>query len=250
MEENNFGSKITALRKSKNLTQAYVARELGVTPAAVSKWENGTSKPRVEILFKLAELLEVNAKELLLDEGQTSEPETEKESVQKTDTANRRMTVAVVMALVLVFAMTVAAVGYNLGMVTVPELQRIDCAIAEQLLNELGLEYQAVGEYSYTVPEDYVISQNIEAGTRVKKKSTVVVTVSKGAERVTVPKVVGLPLVTARKMLEDMGFNVEVETDYSARYENGVIVSQSISAGQAVRKGRSIYIYVNDKTKH
>ena len=49
----------------KGLTQADVANKLGVTPAAVSKWENGSSKPHVEILFKLAELLEVRTEELI-----------------------------------------------------------------------------------------------------------------------------------------------------------------------------------------
>ena len=47
------------------MTQADIAEQLGVTPAAVSKWENGSSKPRVEVLFQLANILGVRPEELM-----------------------------------------------------------------------------------------------------------------------------------------------------------------------------------------
>ena len=65
MNDYNFGNFVCELREQKGLTQAEVARELGVTPAAVSKWENGSSKPRVEVLFRLAEILGVKPEELM-----------------------------------------------------------------------------------------------------------------------------------------------------------------------------------------
>lgn len=65
MNDYNFGNFVCLLREKKGLTQADVAQQLGVTPAAVSKWENGSSKPRVEILFQLADILEVKPEELI-----------------------------------------------------------------------------------------------------------------------------------------------------------------------------------------
>lgn len=65
MNDYNFGNFVCALREKKGLTQADVARQLGVTPAAVSKWENGISKPRVEVLCQLAEILDVTPSELM-----------------------------------------------------------------------------------------------------------------------------------------------------------------------------------------
>ena len=65
MNDYNFGNFVCFLREKKGLTQAEVAYQLGVTAASVSKWENGSSKPRVEILFQLAEMLGVRPEELM-----------------------------------------------------------------------------------------------------------------------------------------------------------------------------------------
>jgi transcriptional regulator with XRE-family HTH domain len=65
MNDYNFGNFICMLRENKGMTQQDIADMLGVTPAAVSKWENGSSKPRVEVLFRLAEILDVKPEELM-----------------------------------------------------------------------------------------------------------------------------------------------------------------------------------------
>ena len=65
MNDYNFGNFVCYLRETRGLTQADLARQLGVTPAAISKWENGSSKPRVEVLFQLAEILGVRPEELM-----------------------------------------------------------------------------------------------------------------------------------------------------------------------------------------
>ena len=41
----NIGNKIRRLRKAKNLSQEALARLLGVSFQAVSKWETGTALP-------------------------------------------------------------------------------------------------------------------------------------------------------------------------------------------------------------
>lgn len=65
MNDYTFGNFIYLLREQKGYTQADIAAMLKVTPAAVSKWENGESKPRIETLFKLADILGVKAEELI-----------------------------------------------------------------------------------------------------------------------------------------------------------------------------------------
>lgn len=61
----NIGKKINALRKSKNVTQDELAAELGVTAAAVSKWENGYTLPDILMLCALADYFQVTTDELL-----------------------------------------------------------------------------------------------------------------------------------------------------------------------------------------
>lgn len=52
----------------KKRTARWLAGELGVTPSTVSKWCTNTSQPDVACLLKIADLLEVDIKELLVRE--------------------------------------------------------------------------------------------------------------------------------------------------------------------------------------
>lgn len=48
-----------------NMTQEFVAEQLGVSRQAVSKWENGTSDPNTSNLIALAKLYGTSPEELL-----------------------------------------------------------------------------------------------------------------------------------------------------------------------------------------
>ena len=61
----HIGKQILELRKAKNITQEELAAELGVTAAAVSKWENGYTLPDIAMLCALADYFEVTTDELL-----------------------------------------------------------------------------------------------------------------------------------------------------------------------------------------
>ena len=60
-----ISEKITALRKTANLTQEALGGKLGVTGQAVSKWENGISDPSTSNLIALAKLYGVSVEEIL-----------------------------------------------------------------------------------------------------------------------------------------------------------------------------------------
>ena len=56
---NVFSINLQALRKKKGVTQEQLASYLGVSPQAVSKWENG-SYPEGDLLPKISEYFEVS----------------------------------------------------------------------------------------------------------------------------------------------------------------------------------------------
>ena len=63
--EQTLGRRIAALRREKELTQDTLAEVLGVSPQAVSKWENDQTCPDISLLPKLARELGVSVDELL-----------------------------------------------------------------------------------------------------------------------------------------------------------------------------------------
>ncbi|OUO47882.1 transcriptional regulator [Olsenella sp. An285] len=65
MTKQTFGATISALRKEKGMTQLELARQMGVTDKAVSKWERNLSFPDVASLPKLAEVLGTFVDDLL-----------------------------------------------------------------------------------------------------------------------------------------------------------------------------------------
>ena len=60
--------KIYEKRKEKGFTQEALAEKLGVSPQAVSKWENGATCPDIALLPKLAKLFDITVDELLCEE--------------------------------------------------------------------------------------------------------------------------------------------------------------------------------------
>jgi len=65
MKKETFGERLARLRKEKGLTQDDIANKIGISPQAVSKWENDISSPDIAIIVSLAEILGVSTDVLL-----------------------------------------------------------------------------------------------------------------------------------------------------------------------------------------
>ena len=59
------GEKIINCRKKQNLTQEDIAEKLFVSRQLVSKWENGTGVPSIDVLIELSKLFKISFEELL-----------------------------------------------------------------------------------------------------------------------------------------------------------------------------------------
>ena len=67
-------------RLINELTQEDLASKMGVTQSAVTKWENGVTFPRAELLPKIAQILNCSVDELLRT-GEQKENSPREESV-------------------------------------------------------------------------------------------------------------------------------------------------------------------------
>ncbi len=242
MGENNFGNRISALRKSKGFTQAYIAGKLGVTPAAVSKWENGSSKPRVEVLFKLAQLLDVSTEELMNEtvSGETASNEKGKPK-QKVPLLK--------IAVVLLFLFVLVGAGYiltdYLDMVKVPNVVGVSVTEATRIFKDLGIEVVKVNVYDEEVDKGVITSQSIKKGKRVEKQTSITVTVSKGRQPFAVPNVEGKTLEEARNAFVGRDFEIKIKEKFSDTVETGRIISQSLEAGSMFDKRTEIILTVS-----
>ena len=56
----SFGKQMRLRREALGLSRAELAEELGVSPSAISNYENGLSSPKEDILLKLFDALQVD----------------------------------------------------------------------------------------------------------------------------------------------------------------------------------------------
>jgi len=61
-------NRIKLVLVEKKRTSKWLSEQLGVTPSTVSKWCTNSSQPDISNLLKMAELLDVDIKELLVSE--------------------------------------------------------------------------------------------------------------------------------------------------------------------------------------
>jgi len=58
-------NRIKVVLAEKNIQSKWISEQLGVSRATVSKWVNNTSQPSLEMIEKLAKILDIDYTELL-----------------------------------------------------------------------------------------------------------------------------------------------------------------------------------------
>lgn len=61
----NIGANIKELRLERGLTQAELAKEIGVSQKAIDYWEHGTNEPKASYIILLADFFGISCDELL-----------------------------------------------------------------------------------------------------------------------------------------------------------------------------------------
>lgn len=133
----------------------------------------------------------------------------------------------------------------------VPNLVGKTVSEAQKALSNKGLtDGGSTEEYSNTVAEGKIISQNVKAGKKVDGGTSVSYVVSKGkkpAETVAVPDLRGYSLADAISALSNRGLSYkEIAADSPS--PSGTVVDMSPDIGSQVEVGSTITLYVSNGT--
>ncbi len=133
--------------------------------------------------------------------------------------------------------------------VAMPNVVGLSKEEAQKEIENVKLKFEIEKEeYNKDVPEGFIISQDptyMEKFNKVKQGSTVKVVVSKGEEKTTVPKVMGMEKDKAVKALEDAKLKVEIVEESSKKVQEGYVISQETSPDTEAFAGDTIKIHVS-----
>ena len=134
--------------------------------------------------------------------------------------------------------------------ITVPNVVGKPVEVAETTLKKLDLKVSVDEIASDDVPAVQVISQTPAAGTNVKARRIIHLTVSKGGSAMLIPDLKGLTLEQAKERLDKMGLTLgAVENGNDPDKPSDVIISQSPESGAKATKGTRVNIVINMKQK-
>jgi len=132
------------------------------------------------------------------------------------------------------------------GQSRVPSVISNDMDQASTRLAAVTLQYSIIGrDYDERVPANLVLTQHISGGQVVVINSVIEITISGGAETVTVPDASGLGLDDARALLEELGFAVFVINEYSDVFAAGAVISQNIEPDSNLSLGSTVTLIVS-----
>ena len=130
----------------------------------------------------------------------------------------------------------------------VPDVTGNDQNDATNTLQNAGFEVNVVQKFSDSVDEGKVISQDPPGGQQLAKGRTVTITVSQGAQTVTVPDIAsGTRAGDARKTLQDAGLKVKIRPVLgggNSGDDSRQVISMDPPSGTDVHRGDTITLYV------
>ena len=146
------------------------------------------------------------------------------------------------------FATWKLLVGNRAKQVQIPNLVEMNIEDAKTKLNELKLKYSVSEEFSPDGKEaGLVLAQDpkYQDNYKINEETILKLTVSKGLEMVTVPKVAGLTKDEAILKLDVANLEVEITEENNDKIQEGIVISQDIEADTEVAKNSTVKIVVS-----
>ena len=134
--------------------------------------------------------------------------------------------------------------------ISVPNVVGKPVEVAETTLKKMDLKVSVDEIVSEDIPAGQVISQTPAAGTNVKAKRIIHLTISKGGASILIPDLNGLTLEQAKERLDKLGLSLgAIENGNDPDKPSEIIISQSPEPGSKAVKGTRVNITVNMKQK-
>ena len=158
---------------------------------------------------------------------------------------------AIVFILVFVLTVFITKFAINAGTikdVEIPELVGLTEEEVIQKLKNTKFTYEIAGEdYSSEIEAGKVMTQNpaYRKTIKIKENSKIVLTLSKGTEKTTVPKVAGMTFEEAEKELIAAKLKVEKIEEKSDKVQEGSVIRQETEAYTEVNAGETVKVYVS-----
>jgi len=138
-------------------------------------------------------------------------------------------------------------VGVNRDVVTVPAVKGLSYEEARERFFKTGLLTETRSkEYDDSLPDDAVISQFPEAGSRVKKGRKIALVISKGKEVSIIPDVRNVSERQARILLKKAGFTIgNVRKMYSEERPVDVVIDAFPKSGTTTSREIEVELYLS-----
>ena len=176
-------------------------------------------------------------------------PQEEVAAHQEPKGEGKKKTIGIIAILCAVLALLIGVglfLNFGAGDVEVPDFSNLTEEEAIQLIEDSRLTVgEITEEYNGRVEAGLVISQSPRAGREVERETTVDLVISLGAELVEIPDFTSLDLLDAADLVRKLGLTLAVVEEYSDTIKDGVVISQSILAGDKVEVGESIELVVS-----
>ena len=146
--------------------------------------------------------------------------------------------ISIIAAGLIIFMMIFAlsGTGNKRQDVNIPDVTNIAEKAAESKLEAAGLQVgKIIRRQSDDIKKGRGIATKPTAGNSLERGKSVDLIVSSGSSMVKVPDMVGKNYAEAAEKLENMGFNVVREDQYSNKVDENQVISQSIAAGVEVK---------------
>ncbi len=181
-----------------------------------------------------------------------------KQAIKAQKKKERRITIAAVLAAILV----IAGLGFTFsalsgGSITslftgaekvdVPNVIDMKLTDAQKKYKSEGFSIVKKSERASDKEAGTILEQDPPAGNSVTKKSDIIinVVVSAGSQNKTVEDYSNMKSDDAKKRIEESGFKVNVVEQESSSVEKGVVISQMPASGTSVSEGALITLYVS-----